>query len=365
MSKSDELEDRVDELESEYRYRNFPWISKSKLKAYDFCEYNFYLNYFAEGVEKRVGLKAKIGQNVHMIFPLFFKNFDVDKAFRLSSPSIDSRKHPFKKYVYDTCMEFLPEADRNLTSMRIIFYNFAQIETNHWLHLNNAVELSQTEIVRQFLPSHNEMFLQNEDIYIYGTLDRVSWMGDNKGRTVPYIFDYKSGNVPTSIKRELKDTNNPYSWELPTKFSVELHFYILLYLLYNKCEISQDLIDFLTKPEFLTVKENNDEWKKLRKSKSDYLKTIDTRIYYPDGDIVKNGDVCFGVMFLGDKGGSYTPIKKFKYVSLMGVLRRINTVRSVWLNKKFVTKPIYNEYICPNCSWKDYCTSQIDRVFGV
>jgi len=363
FSRSTELEDKRDELVSEYRYHEWPWISKSKIKALRYCDFNFYDEYFAPKKEsKHLGVKPIVGTNTHLVMSLYFKYFDPTVGFRYISTDTPVKQHPFKRYVYDICMGLIPAKERDYSIYKYIYSNFAEVETKHWLYLNGIPDFTKNQILKTYIPKVNEEFIDDPLLFNYGTLDRVSEMDDGKGNIIDYIFDYKTGNVPNSIKEGTKH-NDPFSWKLPSRFSTEMHFYCLLYLRKQGCTPSEEVVDFLTKPEFLTVKENDDDWKIHRKEKRDYLKTIDCTLYYPDGEEVKNGDLGFRIMFFGDKE-PYVPIKKFKYNSLRSTYVWINITRSIWLHKRFVTRPKYVVQRCQHCSKEKRCRETLQEAFN-
>ena len=328
-----------------YTYRPWPWLSKSAIISDDFCEWLFKLRYI-DNIDTGVGLSAKTGTNMHVTVAKFFDVLDIQQLTKIpinyEEPITDSRVfHFFMKTVF----EIIPEDSRDYQVYKTILTNFAVMEADHWIGLNEEHNGNIGKVLKYFIPSSLEKYTEVYDVMLYGTLDRRNKYYTPK-KDFTEIYDYKTGHVPKEVKKGLKDIGNEFSWYLPTNKMFELHFYVLLDICRRGYKIHPDIIDYITNPVN----------------------------FYPDAPVPKvdsyflnakgepynfTKDYRVGIIYLGDKIGPLVPKKKSGKRSMTAVFRRINNIRGK-VHRNHPWQKQINYWKCKNCSITQQCLSELE-----
>ena len=348
---------------SRYKNMGFPWTSKSKIKARDYCGYSFYLKYVKKEQERKRE-DAIEGTNLHMVFANFYKHLKPEHVFKegFTDSNIEIHIHPMRRFIYEACMTFIKPNHRSWGKYKNILSNFATIETQRWLRLNTLLN-NKEEIFECFKPIHIEKRLEHEGSHLFGTIDRINIevMPDKTKKIA--IYDYKTGNVPKAI-REHKDVGKMFDWDLRTDLMKEIHFYGLLYLLSSGWQISEEALEFLNSEGFWYVKKDDMSYKQTLKSKGKYLTSLQKKYkIFKEGKLFKKGDILVGFYYLnGDKG--YRAVKEFNYASHKGVLLAVNDLRTVQHNNYYVKHPVFvfDKDVCgyKKCHRIDKCIEEIE-----
>lgn len=360
---------------SDYKNMPFPWISKSKLMTYDYCPYNFYINYIKK--EKfKTREDAVEGTNMHMVFAKFFDELkdkykdNPGKIFsdKYTDPRKKVRVHPFRRAIYKACMKFVKPNQREYPKYKNIISNFASIETRRFLRLNSILN-NEKKIFEYFCPLYIEKRLEHEPTHLFGTIDRVNAMIMPGGKTRIAIYDYKTGNVPSAVQKRDPNSVDIFDWKLPSSKMKEIHFYGLLYLLANGWKLSDEIMSFLNDEEWFFTRKDGMNYKETRRYKKKYLTSLgdDYKLFKAGKGLLEQGDIIVGYYFLN--GGqriansnkyrpkAYRPIKEYSTVSHKAVLLAINELRSIWHNKEYRERPLENDQICyyKKCSHQEMC----------
>jgi len=317
-----------------YKKLPFPWVSKSKLKTYDYCPYLYYRQY-VEGLPSTKRRDAIEGTNMHMVFAKFFGGLikeDVIPFYNIDVCTPIGR-HPFRRFVYERCMEYVKESQRGYGKYKLLISNFATVEATRWVELCSVLA-NKNDILKYFKPILLEKRLENKSSNLFGTVDRVDIliMPDRTRRIM--LIDYKTGHVPKSV-REGRDPAKRYSWRIPTAYMKEMHFYALFQA----------------------------ESKKL---KSDYLGKLNKEKKYrpfKPGKVLKGGDIIISIYFLGGEK-PYKVEKEFSYRSYKALLLAINELRSRVYNERYALSPefCFDKDICniKNCSNLTKCMEELN-----
>ena len=328
-----------------YTYMKWPWISKSAIISDDFCEWLFKLRYI-DGIDIEVGLSAKTGTNMHVTVAKFFEVLDVKELTKIpinyEEPLDESRIY---NYMLKTVMEIIPPDSREYSVYKTILGNFALMEADHWVSLNEEFNGNITKVIKYFIPVSLEKYIGIADILLYGTLDRKD-IHYTPSRDYIEVYDYKTGHVPKDVKLGLKNVGNEFSWILPTNKMFELHFYIVLDVCRRGYKVHPDLVDYITNP--------------VNFYKGCSVPKVDT--YFIDNkgepyDFTK--DYHVGIIYLGDKLGPFVPKKKASKRSMTAVFRRINKLKTKVYTNHAWQKNV-NYWKCKNCSIIDQCLDQIE-----
>jgi len=346
-----------------YKQREFPWTSKSIVKSKDYCEFLFWLNKI-EGKERKEKREDAVeGTNMHMVFAEFYRALKPEHVF--TDEFTDSRTsihfHPFRRFMYEACMQFVKPIHREWGKYRNIINNFSTLETQRWLNLNSKLT-DKGEIFSYFKPVGVEKTLLYEPIHMFGTIDRININVMSDGSKKIGIFDYKTGNIPRAITSHIY-TGDIFSWKLRTDMMKEVHFYGLLYLLSVGWQLSEKVIDFLENPDWWYVKKGRMDYSQTLKQKSKYLTSLgnDYKLW-KDGKYLNKGDIIVGIDYLnGDK--PYHVTKEYNYSSHKSVLLSINDYRSVVHNKYYAKHPVvvFDEEKCgyKNCHRFEKCKEEV------
>jgi hypothetical protein len=157
---------------------------------------------------------------------------------------------------------------------------------------------------------------------------------ESGGRERVRICDYKTGRVPTPVKRERKMYPNIYySKELPNKYTFEGNFYCLMYLLSQGYEIK---------------KQDGDYW-----------------IFYKGEKVVCNW-LEYEFIFTNTGETAYRCRKKCSLKSIRASFRKMKEIddfhRDFKLGRvEYEREP--NEWICKSCShFLEDCVHEMDPV---
>lgn len=350
----------------EYKRMPFPWVSKSKIKTRDYCDYSFWLQYI-EHEKRKKREDAVEGTNMHMVFAKFFKEITKEHMFKedFCNPLIPTNRHPLRRFIYEACMNWVKPDQRKFDKYKNILRNFATIETERWLYLNVELKNQKQEIFDLFKPLAVEKRLENEATHLFGSIDRINveLMPDHSKKIC--IYDYKTGNVPKAIRNHAENTLKPFDWNIPSSFMKEIHFYGLLYLLEAGWKLSDEMMSFLNDPKWWFIKKDDMGYKKTRDWKAKEVTKLGVK-YKPFKDgrgVLKKGDILVGYYFLNG-AKAYKPMKEFGMPSLKSVFTSVNDLRSVMHNNYYVKHPkyVYNKEVCSlykKCGRAEQCEKEI------
>ena len=355
---------------SSYKKLDFPNCSKSNVKSLNYCKYSFY-DEEVLGHEQESREDAIEGTNLHTVFAMFYKDFkevateDPGRIFdpELINPLTQLKKHPFRKFVYEACLNYVKPDQRHYGKYKNILNNFASIETRNWLRLNTILH-NQTEIRDCFVPLALEHRFHIEALHLYGTIDRVGIEVLPGGQKKVCVYEYKTGNVPSAIKKHV-DVGNMFDWKVPTHYMKEIHFYTFCYLLLSGWSVTDEVKTFLEDKDWWYATKNDLSYAGCLKEKKDYITSLQKKYkLYKEGKILSGSDILLGYYFLNG-GEGYKPLKKFNYRSFCGVLSSINEYRSVVHNEAYVKHPIFvfDDYVCSaqikNCAKFEDCKEKV------
>jgi len=302
-----------------------------------------------------------------MVFAKFFTGLSKEEVLSYYGlERQDVYTHPFRRFVYETCMKYVRPDERENKMYRNLIRNFATAETERWIELCDV--FNKTEIFRYFIPIIIEKRLEEESIFIFGTIDRgdIGIFPVKEKKIV--IIDYKSGNIPKGVLAG-PDPGKLFGWKLPPSMMKELHFYATMYLLKSGWKMSDEIIEFLNDERWWFTHKDNLSYLESKKFKSDYIQKLNTRKnnrfkMFKGARILKQGDVIVSVYYLGGKK-PYKVIKEFNYKSYKAVLMHINDLRSREFHQMYVTHPrfIFDEKVCKDykrCSRVEHCRKLIE-----
>ena len=214
--------------EYKYRYVEYPYLSKTAIKEYMTCKYRFRLRYI-DGIETENTVAMSRGTYLHDIYDRFFDAVDTkvlwelqDEPFNLKS----LRSTALYEYIESTVLSLAdPELYGDTWFVNPVT-GFITFETLHAANLMRDLS-TKDDFDKYFLPKHREIFLKEDKLQIYGTIDRVS-LDYDPDRTI--IMDYKNVHaIPKPLKSDV--VSNGYSTKLPPRYIKEGNFYVLLYVL--------------------------------------------------------------------------------------------------------------------------------------
>jgi len=294
-----------------YTYRKLPWLSKSTILAYRFCQHLFDLRY-NKGMDTGSTVKAETGTNMHILYAKFFDLIDYTVLMNIV---IDYEKDlndtAVYQYFYKILMELIPPKSRTYKPYQWMVKNFALLETDDWINLNRIHKGKMPKILKYFKPLYIEKFLECEDLMLYGTVDRMGWFADMKDMKI--MYDYKTGRVPADVKKGPK-SSDPFSWTLPTKKNFEMHFYLTLEMYRMGFHLHQDIVDYCTLPKHF----------------GEDVPKVDSYFYDKNERPVDVGDYYrVGFVFSGDEDMPYVPKKKPSKRSFTSVFKWINKIRGI------------------------------------
>jgi len=315
-----------------YTYRKLPWMSKSTILGYRFCQHLFMLRYI-QGVSHGVGISAETGTNMHVIYAKFFETLDYEKVKKIVvNYTEDLENTKIYKYFFKHMMEMIPPTSRTFEPYQIRVKNFALLETAHWIELNRKYKENFNKIMKFFVPLMMEKYLECDPLMIFGTVDRKGIYEDDDKLQV--IYDYKTGHVPKDVKKGTK-TNDPFSWTLATTKSFELHYYMVLEMFRRGFTLDPEIVAFCTEEKyFYSGVKFPDVKNYFYDSKGD---PVNPRDYYRLGIIYTGGDE------------PWVPKKYPNKRSLKSVFVWINKIRTILTNDgPFNKEPTY--WKCRNCN---------------
>jgi hypothetical protein len=244
-----------------------------------------------------------------------------------------------------TAMEIIPPDSRGYSTYKTILTNFALMEADHWIGLNEEFNGNITTILKYFIPVSLEKYIGIDTLQLYGTLDRKN-KHYTANRDYIEIFDYKTGHVPKDIKLGLKDVGNEFSWTLQTNKMFELHFYVLLDVCRRGYKVHPDIVDYITNP--------------INFYKDAPFPKVSTYFIDDKGkpyDFTE--DYHVGIIYLGDPLGPFVPKKKANNRSMSAVFKRINGLKTkVYTNHAFQKE--VNYWKCKNCTITNQCLDLIE-----
>jgi hypothetical protein len=351
-------------MSKEYVEMPFPYVSKSKIKDLDYCKFMFYDDRILgnKSIDRDESVE---GTNLHMVFHSFYEYLNPEDVFKdeFTDPRTPLEKHPFRKFIYERSMEYIRPDQRGYGKYKNVLRNFSSIECDRWLRINSLLH-DKREIFDVFKPYALEKTFVNENLKLYGTIDRINIeIMPDKSKKIA-IYDNKTGKVPKDV-REHRESPNMFDWKLPSHYMKEIHFYGLLYLTFVGWQLMPEVIDFLNSEDWWFVKKDGMNYKEVIKYKMDYLTELQNNYrLYKTGKVFSSDDIIIGFYFMnGDKG--YRPIKNYSYSSHKSVLLAINEYRSIMKNNYFVTNPkfVYNEIGCEKkgCSKLDKCKEMLGK----
>lgn len=338
-----------------YTFRPLPWMSKSAILGHRFCEWSFYRGYIL-GEDTVTSKKAATGTNMHVVMSAWFKR---DKKRKIGLDVIELSKIPidYEEYIIDTRVyhymlktlnEFLPQDSRNYTPYSIVLRNFALIEAEHWILLNEKFNGNIPRVLKYFIPNTVEKYIEDPDTMLYGTLDRKN-KAYRKSKDLIEILDYKTGHVPKMVKDCSREVVEDYRWDLPSNKSFELHFYLMLDLLNRGYTLHPDIVAFMTETKYFVAEPDFN------------ISKVKPYFYTPEGKPYKfTDDYRIGIIFLGDKEGPYVAKKKSARVSMKSVFKAVNHLRGkIYRQEGYNKEP--NFFKCRECSMVQECLDAVEK----
>ena len=313
-----------------YTYKKLPWMSKSTILGYRFCQHLFDLRY-NRGKVPDATVKAETGTNMHTLYYKFFDEIDYDhlRKFVLdyTRDTLDSEVY---HYFYKVLMEMIPLNSRSYKPYQNMVKNFALLEADHWINLmrtNKNIE----KVYNSFKPIYRERYLECPDLMIFGTVDRLSYYEDIKDMKI--LYDYKTGYIPADVRKGTK-SSDPFSWTLPTKKNFEMHFYLILEMYREGFHLAPEIVDYCTQPQYFGEK----------------VPILKTYFLDKDNNPVKPKDYLrVGFIFTGDEELPYIPKKVPSKRSLTSVFSWINKIRKViYDNGPYLKEPSF--WKCRECN---------------
>jgi len=331
-----------------YTYRTLPWLSKSALNGFDFCERLFKFRYI-DKIDAPLSLEGHTGVNLHLLYAKFFKILNYPELAKIP---IDYTKNiedtTIYHYIYSTAMEMIPPDSRTYNPYRILVGNFSLIEAAHWIDLNRKYKEAYSTVLKFFIPREIESYAECKELMLYGTRDRVDNHEDED--KIRIIYDYKTHNVPIAVREQRGyDPGDSYSWKLPVKQNRELHFYIILDMAKRGFKIDPELIQYCTNERYFGTEPPN------------------TKHYFYDkeGKPVDFRDLYrIGIIYTGDDNRPYVPKKKPHVGSMRSVFKWINKLRTVIFNGGPYNKKI-SYFKCKYCPefLQNICLDEAERKF--
>ena len=338
----------------EYVNLPFPWHSKSKLGEDGYCKFQYWDRYIMKHIRKRERPSVE-GTNMHTVFSMFFGDLKDEEILPFVDAESTTRikNHPIRRFIYERCMLYVKPSERGYPFFKNIIRNFAMVETERFIQLCNRLT-TKKDIVRFFKPLKVEQRFEIPLIKWFGTRDRVDiWIAPNGAKKI-VIIDYKTGNIPTAIRKGPKNPLDQFSWALSSPKMKELHFYGISFLMQAGWQLSPEVIDYLTNPEWWFHTKEGKTLEESKEIKKEYLKSLNTKKnnrwkMYKDGRELKQGDILLSIYYLGgDK--PYKVMKEFNYKSYRAAIVHSNDLRSRDYNEIFVDHPsyVFDEFICEN-----------------
>ena len=326
-----------------YKFRDMPWVSKSKLLTWRMCNKLFKMTEIDKLETKSIdGImedKRDKGTNCHLVFSLFFKvvkKMDLVKRF-MDVPVEVSSKSSFLYYAfYDICNQILPKSLRGDRDTQIIVSNFAEYQNLYWIYLREKFGNKREVFDMYWVPLHVEVYMENYEEMVYGTLDAVyrnpRYESNGKGRiaNAKYVLvDYKTGNVPAEVRN---------GEGLPTEKMAELHFYAWLISIAHTLTGYEEIETLDEK--FVKVKMKKPVYEKVFKDVTDFKQVLANEV------------------FLGAEKPYFVDPRKPNDKSLGAVIRDIKALREMW-KKNGPWSPPDNDYVCDNiCSANSTCIDE-------
>lgn len=349
----------------DYINKPFPWHSKSKLNEDGYCKWQYYDKYIAKNVTKRQRSSVE-GTNMHMVFSMFFGDLKDKDILRFidQESTVRIKNHPIRRFIYESCMIYVKPSERGNPAYKNVINNFATVETERFIQLCNRLT-NKKDIVRFFKPLKTEQRWEVDSIKWFGTLDRIDvWIAPNGSKKI-VVIDYKTGSIPSSVRNGPLNPLDQFSWKLPPNKMKEIHFYGIMYLIKAGWYLSEEVIDYLTNPEWWFYTKEGKTYAESKEIKKAYLKSLNTKknnrwkMYNDSNRELKQGDIIVCIYYLGgDK--PYKVMKEFKYASYRSAIVHSNDLRSRDYNKIFVDDPsyVFDEFVCENykrCSRIEEC----------
>ena len=279
-----------------------------------------------------ISLKGESGLNLHAMYAKFFRVLDYEKLQKIPIDyTLPVKDSPVYDFFYKTMMEMIPVKSRTWEPYQLMTKSFCLAEAAHWVDLNQHFQENVSKVLRYFIPSMLERYVECPAIMIFGTIDRGHRKHDEDDKLV--LLDYKTGHVPSDIKRGPQKVGDPYSWKLNYKKNFELHFYLLLHLCRMGYTIDPKIVEYC----------NNELYNEAKFPK------IKSYFYDKNGkayDFTK--DFIVGIFYTGE-GEVYIPQKRPSKRSMRAVFEWINKIRTIRRNEgPYNKEPQY--WKCKECN---------------
>jgi len=327
-----------------HKFRDMPWLDKSRWRKHKHCPFEFQLVVTKEMQGKSVTDDLEIdtsardmGTNSHLVFAYFFKaiidNGLVDRFMAL--PIDDGFKTSRIYYTFfDICNQILPVALRSDQAQQRIISNFCEYQKDYWNFISREFDHSKRAFKKFFIPIHVELYLENYDLMIYGTIDAM-YNNPFHGRGGEWtdkkytIIDYKTGSVPSVVTNGAKQEDGSRKPTLKSEDRQELHLYAWLAA---HAQAQEERVDPVSME-----------------------KSVVKLPVFPD--IAEFTDVIANMVWLGAEKPYYLPPMVMNTRSMNTVFEEINEIRDTWTkggNYQRVDDARI-EWTCKNCDFTDYC----------
>jgi len=303
------------------------------------------------GQTLEVGLSAETGTNMHAVYDRFFDVIDIQKLVKIPINYEEVIKlSRVYQFMHKTAMELIPLESREFKAYKTLVETFALLEAQHWITLNNKYKGNYSKVYKYFMPREREGYVEAPIVMLFGTLDRLN-NHEQDGVELKEIYDYKTGNIPKSIRDGIQKPGDEYSWKIPSEKTFEIHYYLVLELLRRGYRLHPDIVEYLIDPKFFV------EDSVMPKVKNYFFdeagEVYDYKKDYRLGFIYLNADIPYVPKKI--------PIKR----SLTAVFSWINKLRTlVHQNAVFPKEP--NFWKCKNCSHVNKCLNEEETklIFG-
>lgn len=159
------------------------FLSKSAKVNVKYCQKRFQYGRILrpELEEKQTTYFNVYGGNVHMVYDKVWNKLNINKLLNLSQKLLIF-------YIYNECMNFVPEYEKKLDIYTSLFKFYAEFETYRITEIINEMGKDKSE--KYILPKFKELELENHEMFEAGKIDVMHLLTNDELA----IVDYKTGN---------------------------------------------------------------------------------------------------------------------------------------------------------------------------
>lgn len=326
-----------------HHYRDMPWVDKSKYGDFKFCPWNFQMNELdrisPKPIEAKMEEAMHKGTNLHLTSALFFNVIEdknlVPRIMEIPRESLFKESQMYWSFV-DICNQVVPKGLLKDAEHQRFVSNFCQYEVDYWNYIVDLLGATKDNMHRYWVPFRREMYLENYDQMLYGTVDvlqRNPLFGTSKGRKMygyPFIvIDYKTGKTPKSVME---------GEGIPTDKLEELHLYCWL------------VANAQTNVHMVKVKTMNDDLVEVEQEKREF------DWVFPE---LKQDFMNLGcnILYLGEDKPWYVKPRNTREKTMENVWKGIKNLRNTWKAGGPWTRET-NEFKCRSCHQVTTCLDE-------